>query len=131
MPVAGRTTADELLDALAAKRVTAVFVEEPADAVAIVHAARERASPIPEDLSILGLGAPTRPVHVDIDFTGFRIPRREMGRRAVELLMEVLEGGGETRRSCCPASWSTAPRSQRSEADQNDRREPHVVEMIG
>ncbi|WP_239514315.1 LacI family DNA-binding transcriptional regulator [Streptosporangium sp. 'caverna'] len=101
VPVAGRTP-DDLLDELAAERVTAAFVEEPADAVAIVHAARERGLMIPEDLSILGLGAPTRPVHVDIDFTGFRIPRREMGRRAVELLMEVLEGGGETPQELLP-----------------------------
>ncbi|WP_344746011.1 hypothetical protein [Streptosporangium vulgare] len=36
---------------------------------------------IPGDLSILALGAQTRPVRVDVDLTGFRIPRQEMGRR--------------------------------------------------
>jgi DNA-binding LacI/PurR family transcriptional regulator len=49
---------------------------------------------VPRDLSVLVLGAHTTPVRTDIDFTGFRIPRREMGRRAVELLTQVLESGG-------------------------------------
>ncbi|MEV4749231.1 LacI family DNA-binding transcriptional regulator [Streptosporangium sp. NPDC049248] len=93
--VTGRTPG-ELLEELSAARVTAAFVEEPADAVAITHAVRERGLTIPGDLSILALGAPTRPVQVDVDLTGFRIPRREMGRRAVELLAELLESGGET-----------------------------------
>ncbi len=93
VPVADRGPG-EVLDDLAAAGVTAAFVEESADGVAIVQAARERGVDVPRELSILALGAPTRPVHVEIDFTGFRIPRREMGRRAVELLAQVLERGG-------------------------------------
>ncbi|GLX99417.1 LacI family DNA-binding transcriptional regulator [Herbidospora sp. NBRC 101105] len=89
VPVTGRSPEDVLAE-LSAARVTAAFVEEPADAVAIMHAAAGRGVSIPGDLSILALGAPTRPVQVDVDLTGFRIPRREMGRRAVELLV-----GGE------------------------------------
>ncbi|WP_202610669.1 LacI family DNA-binding transcriptional regulator [Herbidospora solisilvae] len=89
VPVTGRSPEDVLAE-LSAARVTAAFVEEPADAVGIMHAAAGRGVSIPGDLSILALGAPTRPVQVDVDLTGFRIPRREMGRRAVELLV-----GGE------------------------------------
>ncbi|GAA3626220.1 LacI family DNA-binding transcriptional regulator [Nonomuraea rosea] len=74
--------------------VTAVFVEEHADCVALTKAAGERGMEIPRDLSILTLGAFTRPVQADTDFTGFRIPRREMGHRAVQLLAAVLETGG-------------------------------------
>ncbi|MER6950966.1 LacI family DNA-binding transcriptional regulator [Nonomuraea sp. NPDC000554] len=81
---------DDLLDA----GVTAAFVEESADGVALVRAAGERGVRVPGDLSILALGALTRPVRTDIDFAGFRIPRQEMGRRAVELLADVLEHGG-------------------------------------
>lgn len=98
VPVTGRTP-EEILGELSATGVTAAFVEEPADAVAIMHAAGERGLAIPGDLSILALGAPTRPVRVDVDLTGFRIPRQEMGRRAVELLAEVLEGGEGTTRT--------------------------------
>ncbi|MEU6998038.1 LacI family DNA-binding transcriptional regulator [Nonomuraea sp. NPDC046570] len=90
---AGRT-AEQVLDALAAAGVTVALAEDAADAVAIVHAARARGLDVPGELSIVALGAPTRPVHVDIDFTGFRMPRQEMGRRAVELLTELLENGG-------------------------------------
>ncbi|WP_433236736.1 LacI family DNA-binding transcriptional regulator [Streptosporangium sp. CA-135522] len=90
-PTAGRTP-DDLLDELIGAGTTAVFVEAWADGVAIVRAARRRGVTVPGDLSILALGVPTRPVRVG--FTGFRIPRREMGRRAVELLTEVLESGG-------------------------------------
>ncbi|MFC5818865.1 LacI family DNA-binding transcriptional regulator [Nonomuraea harbinensis] len=73
---------------------TVVFAEELADGAAIAEAALARGLDVPRDLSIVALGAPTRPVSTDIDFTGFRIPRREMGRRAVELLTRVLERGG-------------------------------------
>ncbi|MFJ2029097.1 LacI family DNA-binding transcriptional regulator [Streptosporangium sp. NPDC087985] len=93
LPVTGRTP-DDLLGDLTGAGVTAVFVEEWADGVAIARAAGERGVTVPGDLSILALGTPTRPVRDDIDFTGFRIPRREMGRRAVELLTGVLENGG-------------------------------------
>ncbi|MFI9559531.1 LacI family DNA-binding transcriptional regulator [Nonomuraea endophytica] len=82
------------LDDLVEAGVTAVFVEEYADCVTLSAAAAERGMEIPRDLSILTLGAFTRPVQADIDFTGFRIPRREMGHRAVQLLAGVLESGG-------------------------------------
>ncbi|WP_313046339.1 LacI family DNA-binding transcriptional regulator [Nonomuraea jabiensis] len=83
-------TADGLFDCGA----TVVFAEKLADGVAIAEAARARGLDVPRELSIVELGAPTRPVSTDIDFAGFRIPRREMGRRAVELLTQVLERGG-------------------------------------
>ncbi|MFF5114332.1 LacI family DNA-binding transcriptional regulator [Streptosporangium sp. NPDC000509] len=101
VPVVGRTP-EEMLDELSAAGVTAVFAEEPADAVAIMHAAGERGLEIPVDLSFIALGAPTRPVRVDVDLTGFRIPRREMGRRAVELLARLLERGGGTPQELLP-----------------------------
>ncbi|MEV4570286.1 LacI family DNA-binding transcriptional regulator [Nonomuraea sp. NPDC049419] len=83
-----------LLDAVRATEATAAFFEEQADAVVFMRAAAERGLAVPEDLSVVTLGSATRPVHTDIDFAGFLIPRREMGRRAVELLTKVLETGG-------------------------------------
>ncbi|MDG4829018.1 LacI family DNA-binding transcriptional regulator [Solwaraspora sp. WMMD1047] len=90
-PVADRSPA-ELLDALLAARVTAAFVEEYADGAAIAALARERGLEIPGDLSILALGDPTRPTPTDLDLTGFRIPRRQMGWQAVEVLTGLLAG---------------------------------------
>jgi DNA-binding LacI/PurR family transcriptional regulator len=79
----------QLLDA----GITAVFAEEVSDGAALVLAARERGLSVPGDLSVLALGAATRPAPSDVDLTGFTIPRREMGRRAVQTLTEVLENG--------------------------------------
>lgn len=73
--------------------VTAVLAEEVSDGAALVLAARERGLSVPGDLSVLMLGAATRPAPEDVPLTGFRIPRREMGRRAVQALTEVLENG--------------------------------------
>ncbi|MFG1707537.1 LacI family DNA-binding transcriptional regulator [Nonomuraea sp. M3C6] len=82
------------LDAVLATGATVAFFEEQADAVAFVQAAAERDLRVPGDLSVVAFGSATRPVHSDIDFAGFLIPRREMGRRAVELLTRVIEDGG-------------------------------------
>ncbi|WP_086668019.1 LacI family DNA-binding transcriptional regulator [Lentzea kentuckyensis] len=70
---------------------TAVLAEEVSDGAALVLAARERGLSVPGDLSVLTLGAATRPAPEEIGLTGFTIPRREMGRRAVQALTEVLE----------------------------------------
>ncbi|MCZ7423341.1 MULTISPECIES: LacI family DNA-binding transcriptional regulator [unclassified Micromonospora] len=86
-----RSPAD-LLDALLDAGVTAVVVEEYADGVALATVAAERGRTVPADLSILALGDPTRPTTSDREFTGFRIPRREMGWQAVEVLTGLLAG---------------------------------------
>lgn len=101
MPPAGPGT---LLDGLLAGGVTAVFMEEYADGAALVEAARERGLAVPADLSIVAMGHPTRPAVSDLDFSGFRIPRREMGWRAVELLTALIEEVAEpaTRQQLLP-----------------------------
>jgi len=91
LTAAGRSPA-ELLDTLVADGVTAALVEEYADAAALAAAARERGMDVPGDLSLLALGDPTRPAPADVDFSGFRIPRKEMGRRAAELLTALIGG---------------------------------------
>ncbi|WP_026931060.1 LacI family DNA-binding transcriptional regulator [Glycomyces tenuis] len=80
------------LDRLTAEGVTAVFLEEPADVPAVSAWAAERGLRIPADLSVVALGDPTRPVSIDLDATGFTIPRRDMGLQAVEVLDALLEG---------------------------------------
>ncbi len=84
--------ADTILDGLLADGSTVVFVEDFATAVALEAAARRRGLAVPGDLSILTLGDPTVPVPTDIAFTGFRIPREEMGRQSVEVLTGVIDG---------------------------------------
>lgn len=85
-------SAEGVLDALLAAGATVAFVEDFATAVALEQAARRRGLAVPRDLSILALGDPTTPVPSDTDFTGFHIPREEMGRQSVEVLAAVIDG---------------------------------------
>jgi DNA-binding LacI/PurR family transcriptional regulator len=88
--VAGRDPG-ALLDSL--NGVTAVFVEEHADGVALVELAASRGVSVPGDLSVLTLGEATRAAApTTIEFSGFRIPRRRMGREAVEVLTALIDG---------------------------------------
>ncbi|GLY25209.1 LacI family DNA-binding transcriptional regulator [Micromonospora sp. NBRC 101691] len=84
---------DTLLDDLHADRATIVFVEDFAYAVALELAARRRGLAVPGDLSIVTLGDPTVAVPSDVAFTGFHIPREEMGRQAVRMLADLVDGG--------------------------------------
>ncbi|MEV6410658.1 LacI family DNA-binding transcriptional regulator [Kribbella sp. NPDC051718] len=88
---AGRAVGD-MLDELLGRGVTAVLAEDLADAAALAHSARERGLAVPGDLSVVALGDASRPVEGDGEYSGFHIPRKEMGRRAVGLLEAVLSG---------------------------------------
>jgi LacI family transcriptional regulator len=92
LTIAGTTPA-AVLDEVAATGRTCVLVEEYADGVALAEEARRRGLHVPADLSLISLGDPTRPTSTDLILTGFRIPRRDMGWQAVEVLAELLEGG--------------------------------------
>nr|WP_202894102.1 LacI family DNA-binding transcriptional regulator [Kribbella italica] len=81
-----------VLDELLAQHFTAVFVEDLADADALAEAARGRGLTVPGDLSVVALGDASRPVPSDVDYSGFHIPRKEMGRQAVGLLEAILSG---------------------------------------
>ena len=81
------------LDAALGAGVTALFVEEYADAVALLGIAADRGLSVPGDLSIATLGDPTRPTSPpDVELTGFRIPRRQMGAEVIDVLMALVEG---------------------------------------
>ncbi|TWD73454.1 LacI family transcriptional regulator [Kribbella amoyensis] len=75
--------------------VTAVVVEETDLGVlsrAALAAAEEAGLRLPEDLSLAVLGQPKgRP-----DVSGFEVPRRELGRRAVRLLVDQITGARRT-----------------------------------
>ena len=79
--------------AIERERLTAVFLEEHADAAALVMAARARGWSVPGDLSVVALGEPSGTGPLDEALTRLRIPRREMGWQAVEQLTAAIEGG--------------------------------------
>ncbi|MEU4163624.1 LacI family DNA-binding transcriptional regulator [Actinoplanes sp. NPDC026670] len=104
------TAAAQVMDRLLEQEVTAIFVEEFADGAMLAEEAGRRALAVPDDLSFVALGDPTRPVGTDLEFTGFRIPRREMGWQAVEVLSAILDGtGGSIQRllPCEPVAGAT------------------------
>ena len=94
--------AGSVLEELLARKCTCVFVEEYADGAALAAEAASRGLAVPRDLSFVALGDPTRPASTDLDFTGYRIPRREMGWQAVEVLNAVLDGTGEATQRLLP-----------------------------
>ncbi|HEY1175142.1 MAG TPA: LacI family DNA-binding transcriptional regulator [Phytomonospora sp.] len=80
--------------------VTALLAEPTEDdriAADVEAAAAELGVSIPEDLSVGLLGDPTWSESAN-DWTRFAVPRPEMGRRAVRLLIELLENGHDTAR---------------------------------
>ena len=92
------TTAD--LRALLDAGVTALLAEPTEDdriAADVEAAAAELGVTIPEDLSVGLLGDPTWSLSAN-DWTRFAVPRPEMGRRAVRLLIELLEHGHDIAR---------------------------------
>ncbi|WP_427888399.1 LacI family DNA-binding transcriptional regulator [Kribbella sp. GL6] len=92
----------EVLDDLRERKITAVFVEDRADAIALYAAAAERGVDVPGDLSVVTLGDATRPAASDLDFSGFHVPRRAMGLRAVELLEAILSGTADEQQLLLP-----------------------------
>ncbi|GLY20103.1 LacI family transcriptional regulator [Kineosporia sp. NBRC 101677] len=84
-----------VLESILQAGVTAVLVEEYSDAVALARLAAGRGLAVPLDLSVLTLGQPTRPVQGEpLQFTGFEIPRHQMGREAVQVLTGLIDGSG-------------------------------------
>ncbi len=104
------TDAGHVMNQLLKEEVTAIFVEEFADGAILAEEAGNRSLRVPDDLSFVALGDPTRPASTDLKFTGYRIPRREMGWQAVEVLSAILDGtGGATQRllPCEPVTGAT------------------------
>lgn len=90
---AGRAPAD-LVDALLESRMTAAVVTSDL-AGDLRLAALERGLSVPGDLSLARLGDPEVPDGTDADWTGFLIPRREMGSSALRIVMRQLGSDDE------------------------------------
>ncbi|MGI5181939.1 LacI family DNA-binding transcriptional regulator [Dactylosporangium sp. CA-152071] len=84
--------------------VTAIFLEEPADAAELITNLRDHGRDVPGDVSVVVLGEPTRAgaTPPPLDVTRFRTPRSEMGRQAVDHLTELVNGaqGRQTLLAC-------------------------------
>ena len=79
-----------LLQQVLDNRLTAVVTDNSGIGALLLAEAEQRGIRVPEELSIAQLGDPE--IEDDIDWTGFRIPRDEMGFEAVRLLADLIDG---------------------------------------
>lgn len=87
-----RDSLTEAVRRVLASGVTAVFLEEPADAAELIAVLRAHGRDVPGDVSVVVLGEPTRAgaIPPPLDVTRFRTPRREMGWQAVDVLTGIV-----------------------------------------
>ena len=107
-------------------RLTAVVTDNTGVAGVLRAEALARGIRVPEDLSIAQLG--DAEVSDDVDWTGFRIPRDELGFEAVRLLADLIDGTAKPEDlqrmlPCAVVEGATAgPAPQLNDADDKDRR---------
>jgi len=85
--------ADEIVE----RGITAVLVTPDTAPEELAAALEERALSVPRDVSMLLLGQPLHPARSSRRWSGFTIPREEMGARALVLLSRIVDrdtGGG-------------------------------------
>ncbi|NGO77901.1 LacI family transcriptional regulator [Streptomyces sp. YC504] len=97
-------TPDEIADLARDNRLTGLLLAESHRAEELRAAAGRRGLDVPRDLSLAVLGQPELPLHSDLSWTGFRIPREEMGRQALALLAELIDGRMAERHRLLPCS---------------------------
>ena len=85
-------TAEVMSDCIIAG-VTAFVLEDDALGNRLLEIAGDLSLDCPRDFSLAVLGNPLNPMQSLPDWTSFNIPRREMGREALCLLVEILGKG--------------------------------------
>ncbi len=80
----------ELAESLFRKKVTAIFACNDLMAFGVYQAARKRGLRIPEDLSIVGFDDITYSEFMEVPLTTIRQPALEMGKCAVEKVVEMI-----------------------------------------
>lgn len=70
---------------------TAILASNDVMAFGVMEAARERGKKIPDDISIIGFDDIKQAAHVHPPLTTIRQPLEEMGRRAAQMLLEIIE----------------------------------------
>jgi DNA-binding LacI/PurR family transcriptional regulator len=68
---------------------TAVFAGSDSQAVGVLDVARQHGLRVPEDISVVGYN--DIEIAPYLGLTTMRVPMRELGRRGVEMLVQVLE----------------------------------------
>ncbi len=90
-PPTGRVCANAFFDLSADKRPTAIFAGSDYMAYGVITAAEQRGLRVPEDIGVVGFDDNPNSAHMEPALTTVRQPFYEMGRRAIEILLSLVE----------------------------------------
>ncbi|HEX9131923.1 MAG TPA: LacI family DNA-binding transcriptional regulator [Ktedonobacteraceae bacterium] len=90
MPPSGRTCANAFFD-LVERRPTAIFAGSDYMAYGAISAAEQRGLRVPEDVAVVGFDDNPSSAHMEPALTTVRQPFYEMGRRASEILLALVD----------------------------------------
>ena len=90
-PAAGNAAAVEIFEAH--RQVTAIFASTFAIGMGVLRAARQSGVKIPEQISVIALHDSDYADYLGPPLTTIGLPVEEMARRAVDLLVDLIDGG--------------------------------------
>ena len=91
MPPSGRTCANVLFDLPFEQHPTAIFAGSDYMAYCAISAAEQRGLRVPEDIAVVGFDDNPTSAHMEPALTTVRQPFYEMGRRASEILLTLVD----------------------------------------
>ncbi len=91
MPLTGRICANYFFDLPGEQRPTAIFAGSDYMAYGAISAADQRGLSVPEDVAIVGFDDNPSSAHMEPALTTVRQPFYEMGRRATEMLLAMVD----------------------------------------
>ena len=91
MPLTGRACTNAFFDLPAEKRPTAIFAGSDYMAYGVISAAEQRGLRVPEDLAVVGFDDNPSSAHMEPALTTVHQPFYEMGRRATEMLLALVD----------------------------------------
>jgi LacI family transcriptional regulator len=91
MPPSGRTCANAFFDLPTEKRPTAIFAGSDYMAYGAISAAEQRGLSVPDDIAVVGFDDNPSSAHMEPALTTVRQPFYEMGRRASEYLLTLVD----------------------------------------
>lgn len=91
MPQTGRLCANAFFDLPAEQRPTAIFAGSDYMAYGVISAAEQRGMRVPEHIAVVGFDDNPSSSHMEPPLTTVRQPFYEMGCRATEMLLELVD----------------------------------------
>jgi LacI family transcriptional regulator len=90
-PPSGRSCANAFFDLPLERRPTAIFAGSDYMAYGVISAAEQRGLRVPEDIAVVGFDDNLASAHMEPALTTVRQPFYEMGRRASEILLALVD----------------------------------------